>query len=65
MLKEILIISLLVLAVFVSGCTQHHSTEEKTAGEAAEQQAYNAIEQEMEQAIENITMDDIEQALLE
>ncbi len=64
MLREMLIIALVLSAVFVSGCTRQVPSGGEPGG-AVEEQAYRAIEQEMEEAIENITLEDIEQALTE
>ncbi|OYT56472.1 MAG: hypothetical protein B6U68_03265 [Candidatus Aenigmarchaeota archaeon ex4484_14] len=62
MIKEILLITLLLSVVFISGCVQQPTV----TGEAtAEGQAMKAIEQEMEEAIENMTMEDIENAIIE
>ena len=55
-------------AVAVSGCVQQQDTaptggEELTQAEM-EDQAYRAVEQEMEQAIDDMTLEEIENELL-
>jgi len=63
-----LLVSALLSAVLISGCTQQTGDGGSTTGQVvskeAESAAQSAIEQEMEQAIANITTDDIENALL-
>jgi hypothetical protein len=66
MIKELIIISLL-FSVVISGCIQvpeKPTTITIVNKSVAEEQATTILEQEMEQAIENITMEDIEDALL-
>ncbi|RLJ10197.1 MAG: hypothetical protein DRP15_00875 [Candidatus Aenigmatarchaeota archaeon] len=66
MFREIFIIGMLMVAVmsvvFISGCIQ---TEKPASGEMVGEDVYNAIENELEEAVENITLEDIENALLE
>ncbi len=66
--KRILMVSLLVAAVLVSGCTQQDGTPDDrppgTNGESFEASAYDQIEQELEQAIEDIDLDGLENELL-
>lgn len=61
MIKEFFIVFLVLSLVFISGCVQ----QETPTGAALEDQAVEEIEQEMEQAIEDVTMEDIENTLLE
>ncbi|MCD6557901.1 MAG: hypothetical protein J7K31_02600 [Candidatus Aenigmarchaeota archaeon] len=62
MMKELLLLTLLLSLIFVSGCVQQPAT----TGEAtAEKQAMDVVEQEMNEAIENMTMEDIENAITE
>ncbi|RLJ01548.1 MAG: hypothetical protein DRP11_04230 [Candidatus Aenigmatarchaeota archaeon] len=63
-MKELFIILLLVSAIFIGGCTQPLHKAPTTTGNV-EDQAMSEIEQEMESAIENMTLEDIEAALLE
>lgn len=60
MWKEIIVICLLLSVVFISGCVQ----TEPSVNSTVEAQAMDQIEQEMEDAIENIDMEDIESLLL-
>lgn len=61
-MKKLLIVSLLILLViFASGCVQKAPTGAATAKENA---AISEIEKELDQAIQNITMEDIEKALV-
>jgi outer membrane lipoprotein-sorting protein len=66
MLKVLLVIGLLLSVVFISGCMQD-LTETGTAysGEQIETMAADMIEQEMEEAIEDITLEDIENSIIE
>jgi PBP1b-binding outer membrane lipoprotein LpoB len=63
-----LLVAALMSAVLISGCTQQTPAGGGTTGQAinktAESAAQSAIEQEMNQAVENITTNDIENALL-
>jgi len=61
-MKHFLIIFLILSLVLISACVQQ---ETALTGAALEEQAVEEIEQEMEQAIEDITMEDIENALIE
>ena len=63
MIKEFFIVFLILSLVFISGCVQTETTQ--PTGAALEEQAVQEVEQEMEQAIEDISMEDIENALLE
>jgi outer membrane lipoprotein-sorting protein len=61
-----LVFVVLITAVFISGCVQQAATgggQQFTAAEK-EQQAYNTVEQEMEQTLGNMTLDNIENELL-
>ncbi len=60
MIKEFFVIFLILSLVFTSGCVQTAPT-----GAALEDQAIEEVEQELEQAIQDISMEDIENALLE
>jgi outer membrane murein-binding lipoprotein Lpp len=61
MWKQMLVIGLILSVVFVSGCVQ---TGQTTVSTEAENQAADQIEQEMEQAIEDLDLDEIENLLL-
>ena len=61
-MKHFLIIFLILSVVLISACVQQVTTP---TGAALEEQAIEEIEQEMEQAVEDVTMEDIENALLE
>jgi outer membrane lipoprotein-sorting protein len=62
----ILAIAAVLAVVLISGCTQQPSgpVTGGAVNKAAESAAQSAIEQEMNQAIENISTSDIENALL-
>lgn len=62
MIREILIIFLILSVVFIAGCIQ---TETTPSGAALEDEAVQQIEQEMEEAVEDMTLEDIENALVE
>ena len=62
MMKHFLIIFLILSVVLISACVQQETIP---TGAALEEQGIEEIEQEMEQAIEDVTMEDIENALLE
>ena len=68
MKKSILLVSLLLAAVLVSGCTQQAEPPTDGGDEGPsgnlEASAYDQIEQEMEQAIEDIDLGDLESELL-
>ena len=61
-----LLVAAFLSAVLISGCTQQVPAGGGTTGQAiaAESAAQSAIEDEMNNAIANITTDDIENALL-
>ena len=63
-MKLAIVICLLLSVVFVSGCTQQETTTTTTIAEMTteelENQAAGMIEQEMEEAIEDIDTGDIE-----
>ena len=67
-IAALLLVSALLSAVLISGCTQEPAGGGSTTGQAvskeAESAAQSAIELEMEAAIANISTEDIEQALL-
>jgi len=66
MWKHLLLTCLLLTSVvLVSGCTQTADTTGQLTDKQAEDQAYNTIESELDQAIENITLDDLEGELLQ
>ena len=61
---RLLLLGFLLSLVFVSGCLEQMT--ETGEGEAQlEDQAAEMIEQEMEEAIENIDLDDIENSIAE
>jgi outer membrane murein-binding lipoprotein Lpp len=64
MKKEILVASLLLASVLVGGCIQQAPLEEGEAVGDVEASAYSQIEQEMEQAIEDLDLEDLEDELL-
>jgi PBP1b-binding outer membrane lipoprotein LpoB len=61
-----LIFAALIAAVFISGCTQQTGTtgngQQTTANQ--EQQAFQAIDQETNQALQNMSLQDVENELL-
>jgi len=60
-----LIFVVLIAAVFISGCVQQATTGgEPATGKLAEDQATQAVEQEMDLAIGNITLEDVQNELL-
>ena len=63
-----LLVAALLSAVLISGCTQEPAGGGSTTGQVvskeAESAAQSAVELEMEQAIANISTEDIENALL-
>ncbi len=66
---KVLLACLLVAAVLVSGCVQqpHNGEQPPSDGEpvvGAEASAYDQIEQEMEQAIEDIDLEGLEDELI-
>jgi len=65
-LLALLAVAAIMAVVFISGCTQQPEGPGPATGEqiAAENSAVSAIEQEMEQAVNNISTEDIENALL-
>ena len=72
MYKELLMICLLMAAVLVSGCVQTNtgSQQQDTGGASIgpgsdlETSAYDQIEQELEQATENLDLGDLENELV-
>ena len=62
MIREFLIVFLILSVVFIAGCVQ---TETSPSGAVLEDEAVQQIEQEMEEAVEDMTLEDIENALLE
>ncbi len=66
MLRQLLIVCLLLSFVLVtSGCVQQQSTDQSATIGAAEDRATGVIEQELDSAVENISLDDIENSLLQ
>ena len=68
MLRVFLIVGLLLSVVFVSGCLEQMTDTGAVAGEEEaqlEDQAADMIEQEMEDAIEGITLEDMEDSIIE
>ena len=67
-IAAVLLVAAVLSAVLVSGCTQQTPAGGDITGgvvnKAAEGAAQSAIETEMEQAIANISTEDIENALL-
>ncbi len=62
MLAKLLIAGLLVSVLLVGGCLESGTTE-STTGSMTEDQAFDTIEQEMDEAVENIDVSDIESSL--
>jgi outer membrane lipoprotein-sorting protein len=60
--KQLILLGLLLSLVFISGCTQTPTGDAVKA--SAENQAAGAIEKEMEDAVSNITAEDVENLLL-
>lgn len=61
-----LVCLLLISVIFISGCLKAPAGEEKkpeVTGEVLDK-AYDTLEQELEETVENITAEDIENALL-
>lgn len=54
----------LIAVVLSSGCVQHTDLTVDQQQEDPEDLAYDALEQEMEQAIENMSLEDLENELL-
>jgi PBP1b-binding outer membrane lipoprotein LpoB len=65
MLRQFFVIFLILSVVIISGCVQQAPSGGQAVASGAEDQAVDKIEQEMESAIENMTMEDIERALTE
>ena len=73
MIGRLLVIALVISVIFVSGCVEQKSAEAGgvqpsaggATGGAIEAEMDNMLEEEMEQAIENITIEDIENSLAE
>ena len=65
-IAAVLLIAAVLSAVLISGCTQQPSSggTGNVVNKAAEGAAQSAVENEMNQAIENISTSDIEDALL-
>jgi PBP1b-binding outer membrane lipoprotein LpoB len=66
-LAGIIVLALLVLTVWISGCVQEPAAP-PTGGltqEQAEQQAFQTLEQEMDEAIEGMTLEELENELLQ
>lgn len=67
---KLILMTFLLAAVLVSGCTASPGTDDSgtdsTGGVTGdpEAQAYDQIEQELDQAIEDIDLDDLESELL-
>jgi hypothetical protein len=66
MIKEIMMVSILLAAVLVSGCTTEPAGGDASgmSGDEIEASAYDQIEQELEEAIEDIDLEDLEGELL-
>lgn len=65
MAAAFLLAVLIVAAVFISGCVQQTGPPEgELTSEEAENQAYLTVEQEMEDAIESMTLEELENELL-
>jgi len=63
MIKQIIIIGILISVLLTSGCVQHTGEGTAESQMSVEDQADSAIEQELDQATENITIGDIENSL--
>ncbi len=61
MWKEIVVVCLILSIVFISGCTQ--SGQQTQTQTKIEEQAASQIDQELNNAIENMTAEDLENAL--
>jgi hypothetical protein len=64
-----LVLGLLLVAVLIAGCVQQPTGPSGDGAQLTqaemEQQAYNTLEQEMEQAIDEMTLQEIENELLQ
>jgi len=67
MISRLLAILLVVSVIFASGCVQQETggATGGAAGATLEDQAADMLEQELDQAIENISVEDIENSLPE
>ncbi|MCD6477987.1 MAG: hypothetical protein J7K87_03215 [Candidatus Aenigmarchaeota archaeon] len=68
MIKEFALIGLLISVIFISGCVSQGKTgtaESQITAPSLENQADNAIEQELDEAVNNITVSDIENSIAE
>ncbi|MCD6590526.1 MAG: hypothetical protein J7K72_00980 [Candidatus Aenigmarchaeota archaeon] len=63
---SIILLLAIISAVFISGCVQQQGTGGQTTGQEiqVEDQAIQTLENELDQALENITMEDLENELL-
>jgi|YelNatPaOPRAMG01_1025707.scaffolds.fasta_scaffold521628_1 outer membrane lipoprotein-sorting protein len=64
----LIILVIITATIFISGCVQQQvpvGGTEKMTGEEIEQEAGNVIEQEMDSALGNISLEDLENELLE
>jgi len=70
MLKRLIVVGILISVILVSGCIQQETqgektTESKVTSSQIEEQANTLIEQELEEATQNIDVGDIENSLVE
>lgn len=67
-LAGVLVLGILLVAVLIAGCVQQPEDLDGDGGQLTqaemEDQAYDTIEQEMENAIESMTLEELENELL-
>ncbi len=63
MLAKLLVLFLLISVFVASGCVEQAADTGTEAGVMTEDQAAGLIEQEMEAAVENMSVEDIEDSL--
>jgi PBP1b-binding outer membrane lipoprotein LpoB len=67
-LAGIIVLALLVLTIWISGCVREPAAPPTTGAltqEQAEQQAFQTLEQEMDDSIGGMTLEDLENELLQ
>jgi len=64
-LAVVLVLVALMAVAFISGCVQETGITGELTGEQMEEEAFQTIEEEMEEALENMTMEELERELLE
>jgi len=68
MIGKLVVAILLISVIFLSGCTQSIEEEPTLTGamiENIEEKAVTEIEKEMDKILENMTIEDIEKAIIE